>query len=43
MLFGFGNAVDEKKLVTRVYIKPINSYLYLDGTLCHPIKIIDLI
>ena len=32
---------DDKKLLTSVYSKLTNSYLYLDGTSCHPTKSID--
>ena len=33
--------IDDKKLLTSVYIKPTDSHFYLDGTLCHPTKSID--
>ena len=32
---------DDKKLLTSVYSKLTDSYLYLDGTSCHPTKSID--
>ena len=33
--------IDDKKLLTSVYSKLTDSYLYLDGTSCHPTKSID--
>ena len=35
--------IDDKKLLTSAYSKPTNSYLYLDGTSCHPARSIDAI
>ena len=35
--------IDDKKLLTSVYSKPTDSYLYLDGTSCHPAKSVERI
>ena len=33
--------IDDKKLLISIYSKLTDSYLYLDGTSCHPTKSID--